>query len=86
MRPLNFGPPPVGAASVAQKVDWCVRALVALQAWSYENSAASIARQFTVTNLTADRTFDADTVVVAELADIVGTLLQDLSRGGSKRT
>jgi hypothetical protein len=30
------------------------------------------------TNVTADRAFDADTVVVAELADVVGTLISDL--------
>ena len=33
---------------------------------------------YTVTNGTADRTYDADTVVVAELADIVYTLIGDL--------
>lgn len=33
---------------------------------------------YTVTNGTADRTYDADTVVVAELADVVYTILTDL--------
>jgi hypothetical protein len=37
---------------------------------------------YTVTNLTTDRTYDANTVVVAELADIVGTLLADLKAAG----
>jgi len=33
-------------------------------------------------NVTTDRTFDADTVLVAELADIVGTLIADLIEAG----
>jgi hypothetical protein len=37
---------------------------------------------YTPTNVTTDRSFDADTVAVAELADIVGTLIADLERGG----
>lgn len=32
---------------------------------------------YAVTNLTVSRTFDADTVTLAELADIVGTLIDD---------
>lgn len=36
------------------------------------------AQRYTETNVTTDRAFDADTVVVAELADIVGTLIKDL--------
>lgn len=34
--------------------------------------------KYTVTNGVADRTYDADTVVVAELADIVYTIITDL--------
>lgn len=33
---------------------------------------------YTPTNVTPDRAFDADTVAVAELADVVGTLIADL--------
>lgn len=33
---------------------------------------------YTITNVTPDRSCDADTVAVAELADIVGTLVADL--------
>lgn len=36
----------------------------------------------TFTNLATDRTCDADTVAVAELADIVGTLIEDLKAKG----
>lgn len=31
-----------------------------------------------ITNLTVDRTYDADATTVAELADVLGTLIQDL--------
>ncbi len=34
------------------------------------------------TNVTTDRAFDADTVAVAELADVVGTLIADLQAKG----
>lgn len=37
---------------------------------------------YTPTNVTTDRSYDADTVVVAELADVVGTLIADLQAMG----
>jgi hypothetical protein len=37
---------------------------------------------YTPTNVTPDRSYDADTVVVAELADVVGTLIADLQAYG----
>ena len=37
---------------------------------------------YTPTNVVADRSYDADTVVVAELADVVGTLIADLQSIG----
>ena len=36
---------------------------------------------FTVTNLTLDRTYDANATSTAELADILGTLITDLASG-----
>jgi len=41
--------------------------------WSHALSAA-----YTPTNVTTDRSFDADTVAIAELADVVGTMIADL--------
>lgn len=40
------------------------------------------ASAYTPTNVTPDRAFDADTVAVAELADVVGTLIADLQAYG----
>lgn len=37
---------------------------------------------YTVTNATEDRAYDADTVAVAELADVVATLIDDLQTKG----
>lgn len=37
---------------------------------------------YTPTNVTTDRSYDADTVIVAELADVVGTLIADLQSKG----
>lgn len=37
---------------------------------------------YTVTNLTTRRTLDADTVTLAELADVVGTFLTDMDTKG----
>lgn len=42
----------------------------------------SRASAYTPTNVTTDRAFDADTVAVAELADVVGTLIADLQAYG----
>lgn len=40
------------------------------------------AAAYTATNVTTDRSYDADTVAVAELADVVGTLIADLRTYG----
>jgi hypothetical protein len=40
------------------------------------------AAAYTPTNVTTDRSYDADTVLVAELADAVGTLIADLQSYG----
>ncbi len=40
------------------------------------------ANAYTPTNVSTDRAFDADTVAVAELADVVGTLIADLQGQG----
>lgn len=37
---------------------------------------------YTVTNWNADRALDCDAAAVAELCDVVGTLIQDLTNGG----
>ena len=41
-------------------------------------SPAAGEEAYVVANVTEDRTFDADSTTLAELADVVGTLLTDL--------
>ena len=49
------------------------------------NSATNLSAssdRYTVTNVTADRTLDADSTSTAELADVLGTLINDLRDRG----
>lgn len=50
--------------------------------WDRLSNAAADSAAYTPTNVTPDRAFDADTVTVAELADIVGTMIADLQAAG----
>ena len=47
-----------------------------------DNIEIPTANTFTVTNLTTDRTYNANSTTVAELADILGTLIRDLKELG----
>lgn len=49
-----------------------------VHAWWYPRFSAAEKQAFTVTNLTTDRSYDADTAVVAETNDVLGTLINDL--------
>lgn len=44
-------------------------------------AAVTAAEAFSVTNVQEDRTFDANTMVEAEIANVVGTLIKDLQDG-----
>lgn len=46
------------------------------------NQLIAATSAYTPTNVTTDRSFDADTVAIAELADVVGTLIADLQAKG----
>ena len=54
--------------------------------WAWMGGSATLVTSgsgaYTPTNVSADRAFDADTVAVAELADIVGTMIADLQAKG----
>ncbi len=47
-------------------------------AGGWNSSPQKSSATFTATNVTTDRTFDADSTTVAELADVLGTLISDL--------
>lgn len=48
----------------------------------FGHATAAQPAAYTPSNVTPDRSFDADTVLVAELADVVGTLIADLQTMG----
>ncbi len=48
----------------------------------FGTAPAAQAAAYTPTNVSTDRSYDADTVVITELADIVGTLIADLQTYG----
>lgn len=50
--------------------------------WKVTNKSYETNETYTATNVTPDRAFDADTIDITELADVVGTLLADLRAVG----
>lgn len=46
------------------------------------NQLIAATTAYTPTNVTTDRSYDADATTVAELADVLGTLLADLQAKG----
>lgn len=52
---------------------------------SYENDPAVIASDFTVTNYTETRTLDAGTATTTDIANVLCTLISDLTKGGAKK-
>ncbi len=53
---------------------------------SHDANIRDIGGEFTATNVTTTREFDADSTTLAEVADVLGTLVQDLAKGGAKVT
>lgn len=53
--------------------------------WYEVNRHIKTTEAYTETNVTPDRAFNADTVAIAELADVVGTLIVDLRAKGMVR-
>lgn len=47
-------------------------------AWRFKKLSAVVPMAYTPSNVSEDRTFDADSTSTAEIADILGTLLSDL--------
>ena len=75
------------ANRLAQFDQWAqgefIPAVRSMYHWWYSRfgtSQAGVAQRqaFTISDLTADRTYDADATSTAELADVLGTLINDL--------
>lgn len=92
MKRISLGQPPANA-TLAQKVDWCIKAVQAIAEASTANDPTLIANNFTF-----DAAFSATRVLVtnevagppvATLANtnlVLATLLFDLAKGGANRT
>lgn len=85
-RRLTLGTPPM-SGTMEQKMEYVLRALKKIDTASYDINAFDVFDGWTVDNLTNNdaRLFDADTVTVAELADVVGTIIADMKKRGAKR-
>lgn len=59
------------------------RAFSQIEFTDESRQVANTDRNWTITNDQDDRTFDADTVAVAELADVVATVIHDLEDKGA---
>lgn len=86
MRPVSLAGRPAPNASTEAKVDWCLKMIEAIALASQVENPNVAADQFALSNVTASRTLDADTATTAQIADVLGTFLQDLKRRGAKRT
>lgn len=84
MRKFAFPAPPFAFAQ-DPKLAWMVNAIREVSNASHDQITEEIADAYTVTNLTESRTLDCDTATVAELADVVGTLILDMQKRGVKR-
>lgn len=81
MRPVHLGPVP---QSDKEKLNWCVAAIQEIARSSQTADPNVVADSFRVSNVTPTRLLDADATTLGEVADVVGTLLQDLKRRGQK--
>lgn len=76
MRPVNLGTPPINA-DTETKLDWVIQSLQEIERASQQQNEAFF-DEFTADNVTESRSFDADTATVAQLSDVVGTLIDDI--------
>jgi len=71
------GRQPIKVTETTTQVQTAINAL-----WDQYVTRGGSTAAYTPTNVTTDRAYDADTVVVAELADVVGMLITDLQALG----
>lgn len=84
MRPVNFGRPM--GQSVEAKLTWIIGCLREIEEASNIDPLKETVISYEPTNVTETRTFDANTATLAVVADVLGTVLLDIQKGGPKRT
>lgn len=85
LRALNLGMPPPTNLGMEARINWLVSSMVKLDRWTQENPA-SVAKGFDVTNPTVNRDLDVSAATLAEVRQVLGTLLSDIAQGGAKQT
>ena len=60
---------------------WAGEIFSHLDRLAQERKVEKVNATYTIADLTADRTYDADSTSTAELADVLGTLINDLKLG-----
>ena len=83
MRPVMLGRP--SSKEIEQWKKWAEACFAELERASYEDSSA-VANDFTVTNHTATRILDKDTATLADVTNVLCTLIEDMQNRGMKRT
>jgi|TARA_R110002020_G_scaffold48763_8_gene139009 hypothetical protein len=61
---------------------WAAQLTNQIEANISNTNLAANSSTYTMTNVTTDRTLDADSTTTAELADVLGTLITDLKNRG----
>lgn len=80
MRTLRLGTPAGGKPSI----EWIVQALHEIERASFEELPGEVFDQFVITNLAAPvRTLDVSTATTADIAAVLGTLIQDMKKRGA---
>ncbi len=83
MRPVVLGRPT--RKEVEEWKKWAEQCFAEIERASQEDISVVVA-DFTVTGYTATRTLDAGTAVLADVTDVLCTLIRDLQNRGMKRT
>lgn len=83
MRPVALGKP--ARKEIEEWKKWAEACFYELERASHEDLATVVA-DFTVTGHTDTRTLDAGTATLADVTDVLCTLIQDLQNRGMKRS
>ena len=83
MRPVALGKPAIKELEAWKK--WAEQCFAELERASQEDVAA-VAADFSVSNHTETRTLDAATATLADVTNVLCTLIEDLQNRGSKRS
>lgn len=77
-RKIRYPTPP--PSSPVEVLEWAGKLIRALE--QRDRQGENPAGTYVPSNVTTDRTFDADSTTLSEVADILGTLIEDLQKKG----